>query len=213
MIMKNLISKTFIYAIIIMIASCSGQNALEKYNCKILDTETMKTIKKTIYIQIPEQLTELQLKEIATQMRNENNNYERLFIFYLLPDMKIGSGSWATTHYNTDLEINIMGADKKAEETMKTADLPEGEIIGKWYDKTPYMEHSVIIFKIDSKFKMKETYKDGSVNEKDLQFTKVDRKSKFVYENDFGEYLLIENDGRLGQYDKEGLISTADKIE
>lgn len=211
--MKNLISKTFFYAIIIVIASCSRQNALEKYNCKILDTKTMKTIKKTIYIQIPEQLTKLQLKEIATQIKDENSIYERLFIFYLLPDMKIGSGAWATTHYNPDLKINIMGADKKAEKTMKTADLPEGEIIGKWHDKTPYVESTMIIFKIDGKFKMKETFIDGSVNEKDLQFTKANGKSKFVYKNDFGEYLLIENDGRLGVYDKDGLISTADKIE
>jgi len=213
MIMKNLIFKTAIYAIIIMIASCSGQNALEKYNCKILKTEPMNMIKKTIYIQIPKQLTEVQLKEIATKMRNENKEYEKLFIFYLLPDMTIGSEAWATTHYNTELEINIIGATKKEEGAMKTSTSPEGEIIGKWYDKTSYMEHSVIIFKVNEQFKIKETYKDGSIIEKDLEYSKTNGRSKFTYKNDFGEYLLIEHDGRLGQYDKDGLISTADKME
>jgi len=212
--MKNLTSKLWFFAVMLMIAtSCSGQNALKKYGCEIINTESLKTIKKSIDIRIPEQLTESQLREIANYLKRENGNYERLFILYYLPDMKIGSGAWASTHYNPDLEINIMGIDKKAEETMKTMDLPAGEIIGKWYDKTPYMEHSIIIFKINDKYKMKETFKDGSINEKDLQFTKADGNSKFVYENDFGEYLLIEKDGRLGQYDKDGLISIANKIE
>lgn len=182
--MKKLTSKIFISAITIMFVISCGQYALEKYNCKILDTETMKTIKKIIYIQIPEQLTEPQLKEIAAQMRNENRNYERLFIFYLLPEMEIGFGAWATTHYNTELEISIMGANKAEEEILKNPELPKGEIIGKWYDKTPYMEHSVMIFKTDGKYKMKETYKDGSASEKDLQYSKSNGKSKFVYKND-----------------------------
>lgn len=211
--MRNFISKALIYSILLVMTSCSGQSALEKYNCKILDTETMGSIKKTFYVHIPEQLTELQLKEIATQIRHENNQYQRLFIFYLLPNMEIGSGAWATTHYNPNLEIKIMGVDKKLEEAMKSVDLSEGEKVGKWYDKTPYAEHSVIVFKIAGKYKMKQMYRDGSINEKDLQFYNTDGKSKFVYKNKFGEYLMIENDGRLGQYDKDGLISTADIIE
>lgn len=207
--------KSIAYVIIaLIITSCANYNPVEEYNCKILDSETMKTLKKTIYIQIPEQLTEQQLTEIATFLRNENNQYERLFIFYLLPEMKIGSGAWATTHYNTSLEVNILGASETEEEEEMKSDLDvEGEVIGKWYDNSPYMEHSIIIYKQNDVYKLKETYKDGSINEKELEYIDLNGKSKFIYENDHGEYLLIESDGRLGQYDKEGLISKAEEVD
>lgn len=192
----------------------NGQNALEKYDCKIMNTEAQKPFHMTIYIQIPEQLTESQLKEIATQMKNENEVYKMLFIFYLLPNMEIGTYPWASTNYSPNLKIIINGVDKTTEEKLKNLDLPVGEIIGKWYDKSPLVENVVIIFKIDGKFKMKKSYRDGSNRILDLQLTKIDGKSKFVYKNKFGEYLLIEKDGRLGQYDEEnGFLSKVDKIE
>jgi hypothetical protein len=212
--MKNLSFKFTVYVIIaLIITSCSDSNPLEEYNCRILDSETMKTLKKTVYIQIPEQLSEQQLIEIATYLKNENTQYERLFIFYLLPEMQIGSGAWATTHYNKSLEINILGATKVEEESMKSEMEANGEIIGKWYDKSPYMEHSIVIYRQDDVYKLKETYKDGSINDKVLEFSDFNGKSKFTYENEFGEYILIESDGRLGQYDKDGLISKADIVE
>jgi len=180
--MKNLIVKTFICTAIIMTVGCAEQDALEKYNCKIVHSETMQSIKKSIYIQIPEQLTEEQLREIATQLRKKNRKFERLFILYYLPDMDTDDVAWATTHFNTELEIDILGADKNAEQMMKTIELPNGEIIGKWYFNTPLMEHSVIIYEVNGKYRMKETYGDGSSGESELQYSKVNGKSKFIYE-------------------------------
>jgi hypothetical protein len=211
--MKNSIIKAFIYTIILLFASCNGQDSIEKYKFKILGSETMGMAKKSVYIQIPEQLTEPQLKEIATQLREENNGYDRLFIFYLLPDMTIGSGAWATTHYQPELEINIMGIGEKEKEKLKKVELPEGEIIGKWYDDRPYVENSMIIYKVNNTYKLKQAFKDGSGSDRDLKQSMLNGKLKFVYKNDFGEYLLIEKDGRLGVYDKDGLVNTVDIIE
>jgi hypothetical protein len=206
-------SKTLLLVTILLIAGCKEQTAFEKYNCKLLETEEMGTAKKSIYIQIPEQLTEMQIKEIAMQMRNEHSAYERLFIFYLLPEMRMGAGAWATSHFNTELEINILGVGSDAEEAMKNPDIPEGEVIGEWYDRTLYIEHSVVIYKLNGDYKLKEVYADGNSIIKDLKFVEVDGKSKFIYDNDFGEYFLIENDGRLGLYDPEGLVSMSEIIE
>ena len=186
----------------------SNQDILKKYNSTILNVETYKTDKKSIYIRIPNRLTKVQLEEIAVYLRTVNQIYDRLFIFYLLPNMEEGSGAWATTHYNKDLEIKIFGADKPAQEKMTKVIVPSEEIVGKWYDNTPSIEHSLIIYKVDGKYKLKRTFVDGSVDEKDLQFSMYNGKSKYVYKNDSGEYLLIEKDGRLSYYDEYGLINT-----
>lgn len=209
----NILVQIFTCFLLSLIISCSDQKALDKYNCEVLGFEVMSTFKKTIYIQIPNKLTELQLSEIAAQLRDENSFYDRLFIFYLLPDMKIGNGAWATTHYNTDLVVNIIGVDNKIEEMLKTVDMPEGEIIGKWYDNSPYIENSVIIYKVHNQLKMIKTYRDGSKSEQDLKMIKNNGELKYVFKNDFDEYLIIESDRRLGLYDNEGLISIAEEIK
>ena len=188
------------------------EDILTTSNYKIINTETSGTTKKTIYIQIPEQLTTQQLEDIATQLKIDNSVYDRLFIFYYLPNMKIGSGAWASTHFNKDLEVRIYGVDKSIEAKVKNAGPSSGELIGKWYDKTPGIEHSIIISKIGSKYILKRAFRDGSVMEKDLKFSLSNGKMKFVYESDVGEYLLIEKNGQLGQYDNQGLIDKCDKI-
>ena len=189
------------------------EDTTEKYNFKILDIRTSGTVKMTIYMQTPEQLTEPELEEIAINLRNENSTYDKLFIFYYLPDMELNGGAWASTHFNKELEIKIYGVDKSIEAKVKNAKQSSGELIGKWYDKTPGIEHSIIISKIGSKYILKRAFRDGSVMEKDLKFSLSNGKMKFVYESDVGEYLLIEKNGQLGQYDNQGLIDKCDKIK
>ena len=59
---------------------------------------------------------------------------------------------------------------------------------------------------------MKRSLNDGSSYVKELSISKAGSKLKFTYPNDFGEYLLIENNGDLGIYDSEGLVTIAKKI-
>src|ERR1039458_10482874 len=50
------------------------------------------------------------LRAIATKLKNsDHGTYERTFISYYLPGMKVGSGAWATSHFDPDLEICILG--------------------------------------------------------------------------------------------------------
>ena len=199
--------------VLAFILGCNVQSPLEKYNCKIIDSESTELIKKSIYIQIPNKLNELQLAEIANHLRKNNGQYERLFITYLLPDMEIGSGAFATSHFNKKLDIQIHGADFQKEVEMEELSSNSGEIIGKWYDDRPYAECSIIISKKDGNYKMQKQFKDGSVIEKELEFSKLDNAKRFSYNNDFGQYMLIKEDGKLWQYDDEGVISVANIID
>ena len=87
------------------------------------------------------------------------------------------------------------------------------EVIGEWYDSTPYIEANIIIIKSGDSYLMKREFKDGSAMEKDLTFSKFKGKSKFSYESSSGSYMVIESSGHLGLYDSEGFITTATKSE
>ena len=142
-------------------------------------------------------------------MKNENSKFEKLFVFYYLPDMNVKEMAWATGHFNPNLEINILGITNSEQEQLKNIDLPTGEIIGDWYDNTTHAENRIIIYKVDGNYKMQITYKGESSFEKDLKHSIQDGLLRFDYENNFGEFLLIEEDGNLGQYDNDGLFSIA----
>ena len=150
---------------------------------------------------------------MSLYLRSQNENYERLFINYYLPEMKIGSFAWATTHFDPTLEINIQGLTIDEEKAIKEVDLPSGEIIGKWYDASIMIEHSIIIYFIDGQYKQLEKYKDGRTNDQFLTKSEENGKVKFVYDNSFGEYYLIESDNSLGLYDSDGLISISQPVE
>ena len=198
---------------LILFISCNNVDKLENYNCKIVEMDELSTLKKSITIRIQNQLSEDELEEVALYLRSQNNKYERLFINYYLRDMKIGSGSWATTHFKPTLEVIIQGATKDEEEIMKAIDLPSGEIIGKWYDTSFMLEHSIIIYLVDGQYRQLENYKDGRTNDQLLIKSEEEAKVKFVYDNSFGEYYLLESDNKLGLYDSDGLISISQPIE
>lgn len=99
----------FLIAVIVipfLIFSLSN-TPLEKYNCEIINTEVLNSHKKSINIRVNEKLNESQLREIARYLKQQNKEYDNLFILYYLPGMNIGSGAWATTHYNPNFNLNI----------------------------------------------------------------------------------------------------------
>ena len=202
-----------IVLLITLFISCGNSNLLEKYNCTIIETDKLGDVKKSLTIRAQAQLSKGELEELALYLRSQNKNYERLFIAYYLPDMKINTGAWATTHFTPSLEIKILGVTTDEKKVIIEVDLPSGEIIGKWYDSTIMVEHSIIIYLIDGQYKQVEKYKDGSSNDHLLTKSEQNGKVKFVYDNDFGEYYLIESDNSLGLYDNDGLISTSHRIE
>ena len=197
----------------ILIISCSSNNLLDEYNCKIVRTEEAGSAKRSLIIRTQTKLSEDELKDIALYLRSKNKRYERLFILYYLPDTSTSSAAWATTHFNPSLEIKIQGTTKDEENVIMNVDQPSGEIIGKWYNSTVMAEHSIVIYLDDGQYKQVEKYKDGSSNERFLTKSEENGMVKFVYANDFGEYYLIKPDNSLGLYDSEGFISTSYPID
>lgn len=82
-------------------------------------------------------------------IKSKNPGSDRYFILYYLPDMKIGSGAWATSHFNPSLSVNIQGISDRDQAKMTCNPLPKGVLVGKWFDNRPYVENTMIIYKKD----------------------------------------------------------------
>lgn len=72
--------------------------------------DSYPTKKCSIIILLQEKTTEDQLRLIAEEVRSKSGRkkYNPLFIEYYLPGMVSGSGAYATSHYNPELEVKIM---------------------------------------------------------------------------------------------------------
>ena len=86
------------------------------------------------------------------------------------------------------------------------------QIIGKWYDNSPYIEHGIIISEKSGNYRMELNFKDGSNMIKTLYKTTRNGLTKFTYDNPHGEYLIVQKDGSLSIYDNEGFIKKAEKV-
>src|SRR5579872_6125729 len=64
----------------------------------------------SVNVRIQQEITQTQLKAVAERIRVSlcpTNSH--VLIAYLLPEMKIGAGAWATTDFDPDLSVAIVG--------------------------------------------------------------------------------------------------------
>lgn len=83
-------------------------------------------------------------------------------------------------------------------------------IIGTYYDDySPSLPYTLIIKKINGTYNKTEIYSDGSQQTITLVANNVNGEERLVEEgNDgyFGDYMVIESNGDVAFYDKQGLI-------
>ncbi len=92
------------------------------------------------------------------------------------------------------------------------SEIIEGEIIGEWYDSTPYIEGKWTISKNNGKYYLMREFKDGSGDSQIIENSLPNGKGRFLY-NDGRDYIIIDDNGNLAFYDTEyGYINTAKKL-
>jgi len=76
----------------------------------IIEKESIGSIKLSMDIRLEQEVSEGFLATLALKLRqDEPVKYDRMFICYYLPEMTPGSGAWATSHFNPNLEVTILG--------------------------------------------------------------------------------------------------------
>ncbi len=193
-----------------------GRKQKEDVTYEIINTNTFLDYKRSLDVRLNKKVSEGILRTIALKLKAQDpRNYERTFICYYLPNMEVGAGAWATTHFNPDLEVRILGLTAEQEEALKKQpDDPSREVIGSWLDESPYLGCKVTIFRQNGKLFMENTYKDGSSGKKEI-VEKLSGKVRTFRRKEgssVGEFYLIDKQDNLQLWDEEGIITTAKKI-
>jgi len=182
----------------------------------IIDSSTIPGIKRMLDIRLNKKVSADTLRAIALRLKSQDSrSYERTFIGYYLPEMKVGAGGWATTHFNPNLEVRILGlTDEQEKALIQQIDDPLRELIGSWIDDRMGVGNRTTIFRRNGKIFMENTYPDGSSGQKIIVAKRSTKGKNFVNKEDngLGEFYLIDSKGNLQLWDQDGLISTAKKI-
>jgi len=195
-------------------ASAEAESGISLPDYTVVERRAAPPYKLAIDVRLPEKVSKEDLAAIAKKLKSqEADSYDRIFILYYLPDMVVGSGAWASTHFNPTLEVKILGLSADAEKAAAAASQAIENKIGVWMDERPYVGATNVLYSEDGRLKLKTTYMDGSGSLKTLVETSDTRGRKFEDEegNDFGEYYILEPDGDLSLYDNEGFILSMHK--
>ena len=87
---------------------------------RIVDKKIVPGIKRGLTVRLDRKVSAGILYSIAMELKNSDpDSYQGTFIEYYLPDMEVGSGAWATTHFNPVLQIRILGLTVQQEKALK----------------------------------------------------------------------------------------------
>ncbi len=125
--------------------------------------------------------------------------------------MEIGNGAWATTHFNPNLEVVILGLNIEEEKSLKknkSNSIKTHNIIGEWFDE--YSQYRLTIYKVNNKIFGRYLHTDGSEETNQLII-----KGDLIFDNKkygHGEYYKLSRNNNLSIYDNEGYIYSFKKI-
>lgn len=207
--------KRFIYIIgVLFLTACGGSNIPSDVKWKITKEEPNEALNKdNVEIELNKKVNEEILKEIAQKIRQDRQQYNKLWIFYHIPNMTEGL-AWATTHFTPDLKVEIMGSTAvQDQETSKTTNI-NGKILGKWRSEKSLTGATLILYEnIEKNLTMRITFKEGEIMESGIIQSIMDGKARYDDCNKHGEYYILETNGNLGLYGNDGKFDEAVKIE
>lgn len=164
--------------------------------------------KRSVEVLLNERVDEKQLEAIAEYLYEDRDG--NTFIGYHL-DGEGDYAYWATSHYNPDLNVRIMGSTQDEQAEMAGHGIEEQEgLIGRWNVSRGY--NSVITFyEKDGQKRISQKFQDGS--EMDLELYEQEVNGDIRYSDDtgkdIGEYFVIGDNGKLQFWSENGNYYTA----
>lgn len=134
-------------------------NELPEYS--VISYEGSPTGRGILEVRLTETIQREDIRGIAGELRQEYTSNDPLFINYYLPQMQIGWGAWATSHFSPDLEIQVLGVEDTSRSVSGTGNQsPEREVIGEWVDHRPGLGR-IVIYEEDGNVLVEENFADG----------------------------------------------------
>ena len=190
---------------------------VKKKGWAVVKAERQANVKASLTVRLAERVTKEMLVAIANELHGfADNKQPRLFIVYYLPDMEIDAGGWATTHFNPDLEVKILGATKEEHEKIvtqtKTSEVSQ-KTIGSW-TVTILPTGTITFFRKDGQTYLTRRYNDGSSGTDELVIQKVGGQTRYRQSGGHpADYFIITASGDLGHCNDEGMWAKSKKMK
>lgn len=200
------------FVIFVLIGVLAPDNSPAGIDYKITMDETMKDIKRTVEVVLPERVDEPTLKALAETIHKAG--FKRTFIGYRLKGEEDGV-YWATTNYNPNLKVSILGSEKASHNSLKSSELQvDGEFIGKWLINWGY-EYKAAIYKKDDQMMMKTLFSDGSGQDVELSTNEFNGQIRYYDDvgKERGEYYIVASNGDLQFWSENGNYYSAPSVE
>ena len=187
-----------------------GDSGSAEYS--ITKDESMQNIKRSVEVLLPNRIDESELERLAQDIYK--TGFERTFIGYRIKGDE-GGVYWATTHYNPDLKVAILGSTSDEHETVISSDLNvDGDLVGYWLVNWGY-EYKAAIYERQGSTYMATNFSDGSGSTTELYVQNEHGEVRYYDESgkERGEYYQIGSDGSLQFWSSNGNYYTAPKAD
>lgn len=185
----------------------------------IISEDDFRDDRRTVQVRLDKKVSAETIKIIAQSIKKtEHSKFKRTFIIYYLPDMKVGSGGWATSHFEPDLKVSILGLSAKEENAMTQAAETASagrDVVGVWLDEDAYAGVTITVYRENKKLYVESKYKDGSESTAEMTENKLSNGTRLVEKggNPHGEYLVLGNNGDLQAGGKNGIFLKYKKLQ
>lgn len=206
-------TRIILFFISIILFSCKNSNIPDDIEWAIVNEDiNQNTNKNSIDVNLNKKIHENTIREIAEEIRSDRKDYNSLYIRFFIPETEIGA-SWATANYDPNLEVEIFGSTIEEDLKLEKSSGASGKVLGKWKCNKSLMGAILILHKDGSILKMKINFKDGTSLDSDITEKKKAGKDILFDNNGHEEYYIIESNGNLGMYGKDGKFDEAIKIK
>lgn len=208
------ITRLYALVLVLLLNACDTKNIR---NYSILETSTNDKSKFTVSVKIDDKYLEDDLINISAKVKSEIDAIsQRGTVFFLLPEMSIGNGAWASiqfpeltvTYFGTVADDKINSSNQENQEYFS-----EKKYIGIWIDN--YSKDGVLIgIREDRNEGYLKEYIDPNtleVSTLSTSLVKIKKKGKVIFKDEdsiAGEYFILEKNGNLSAYDNQGYILT-----
>lgn len=205
-----------IFVWVALMSSAQGET-VEGATYSIISDNSYRDVKRSIDVRLEQKVSEEALRAIAMKLKSiERVKYERTFIAYYLPDMKVGAGAWATSHFDPSMEVRILGLTAAEEKTMiREAKSTSRDVIGIWMDDRPLIGATITIYRENAKLYLESKYKDGSDSTIEMNETRSSNGTKLVEKggNAHKEYFVLSKSGDLQAGGNDGIFLKYKKLK
>ncbi len=168
----------------------------------ITQDQSMRSEKRSVEAVLNKRVKKETLNNIALNIKNsDSNTYERTFIGYFIGGEDNTQGYWATTHFNPNLEVKILGLSTKEKKVLTEKNKPvQGvEIIGSWLDNRPMMGWKYTLLYKNKTLLLRVNYPKGGSSEERMIESSYGGIQKFNYRDReaFGEHFIINSRNEL----------------